>query len=554
MGVLIQILGLIACLSFLVITHELGHYAFARIFHTRVDKFYMFFNPHLSIIRAKKYNGKWHVRFFAPNVLERKKVMLDESGDPIIWENDEDPKTRKKFSKKDPLSDKEWEEIEEKYNFGRKITRRHGHPKFTAIEPEDLPLLADDDWRKYPDQTEWGIGWLPLGGYCSINGMVDETTHQGSLSTNPHPWEFRSKPAWQRLFIILGGVLVNFVTALVLYAVIAFTWGDDYIPVENAKYGMHFSEAAVKAGFQQGDKIIFIDSVKPKDIPDITSAVLINGAKRVVVERLVDSLAINEDGTCTVVKTIPMRKTIYLAPDFANKVIGSEKAEQYFCQFEMPFIIDSVPSDSPAALAGFQKGDTLIGVDGKTIFSFYEFQKYFFNHKNSAVQIAYVRGGKTDTAAVKLNEDGKIVVYPRDPYTELGYNHVDYSFLQSIPAGISKGFNTLVDYVKQFKLVFSKEGATQIGGFGTIGSIFPKVWDWQRFWTMTAFLAIILAFMNVLPIPALDGGYILFILIEMITRRKLSDKFIGYANMVGMILLFALLIYANGLDIIRLFK
>ena len=220
----------------------------------------------------------------------------------------------------------------------------------------------------------------------------------------------------------------------------------------------------------------------------------------------------------------------------------------------MPFVLDSVPPESPAAKAGLKKGDSLVAVNGKPTFSFYDYQKTFAKNKNAMVSIAYVRDGKTDSAVVRLNDEGKMMVSVKTPGEILGYEHVDYGFWQSIPAGISRGFSTLGDYVKQFKLVFTKEGATQIGGFGTIGSIFPKVWDWQVFWTMTAFLAVILAFMNFLPIPALDGGYILFILVEMITRRKPSDKFIGYANTVGFILLIALLIYANGLDVLRFFK
>ena len=508
----IQILGLLACLSFLVITHELGHYAFARIFHTRVDKFYMFFNPYFSIFRCKKINGKWRFKFFARNLSDMEE-QLDAEGKPVLDEK--------------------------------------GKKKMVRI---DTDKLDDDDWRKYPDNTEWGIGWLPLGGYCSINGMVDETTKPGELPAEPQPWEFRYKPAWQRLFIIIGGVLVNFITALVLYVVVLFTWGEDYIPVENAKYGMHFSEAALKAGFQNGDKIISIDSVKPEYLGDITGAILIDGAKRVIVERRIDSICMNEDSTYSVLGTIPMRKTIYLNPDFAKKVIGSEKSEQYVCQFEMPFILDSVPTDSPAAKAGLKKGDSLIAVNGKPLFSFFDYQKIFAQNKNAKVSIAYVRDGKADSTIIKLSDEGKMMVYPKAPSEILGHKHIDYSLGQSIPAGISKGFKTLGDYVKQFKLVFTKEGATQIGGFGTIGSIFPKVWDWQRFWSMTAFLAVILAFMNFLPIPALDGGYILFILVEMITRRKPSDKFIGYANTVGFILLLALLIYANGLDILRAFK
>ena len=512
MGIATQILGLIACISFLVITHELGHYTFARIFHTRVDKFYMFFNPYFSIFKCKKFNGKWHFKFFARN-LDDMEEELDAEGKPVLDEK--------------------------------------GKKKMVRI---DTDKLADDDWRKYPENTEWGIGWLPLGGYCSINGMVDENTKASELSSEPQPWEFRSKPAWQRFFIILGGVLVNFITALILYVVILFTWGEDYIPVENARYGMHFSEVAQQAGFQNGDKIITVDGVKPERQGDLVGAVLINGAQRVVVERPVDSIAINEDSTYSVVKTIYEKTTVYLNQDFAKTLLGADKSEQYFCQFEMPFILDSVPSDSPAASAGLQKGDSLVAVDGKRMFSFYSYQKYFNNHPSSLVSIVYSRNGEKDTTVVKLNEDGKMMVFPKAPAELLGHKHVDYGFWKSIPAGISKGFSTLGDYVKQFKLIFTKEGATQIGGFGTIGSIFPKAWNWQAFWSVTAFIAVILAFMNFLPIPMLDGGYILFILVEMITRRKPSDKFIGYANTVGFILLIALLIYANGLDILRFFK
>ena len=512
MGIATQILGLIACLSFLVITHELGHYAFARIFHTRVDKFYMFFNPYFSIFKCKKFNGKWHFKFFAANQSDYEE-QLDAEGKPVLDEK--------------------------------------GKKKMVRI---DTDKLEDDDWRKYPENTEWGIGWLPLGGYCSINGMVDETTKPGELPAEPQPWEFRSKPAWQRLFIILGGVLVNFITALVLYVVVLFTWGEEYIPVENAKYGMHFSEVALNTGFQNGDRIVTIDGVKPERAGDITGAVLINGAQRVVVERPVDHIRMNEDSTFTVEKTTYEKTTVYLGQDFAKTLIGAEKSEQYFCQFEMPFVLDSVPPKSPAATAGLKKGDSLVAVDGQYMFSFYDYQKYFNNHPSSLVNIAYVRNGKTDSAVVRLNDEGKMMVSVKTQGEILGYNHVDYNLWKSIPAGISRGFSTLGDYVKQFKLVFTKEGATQIGGFGTIGSIFPKVWNWQVFWSMTAFLAVILAFMNFLPIPALDGGYILFILVEMITRRKPSDKFIGYANTVGFVLLIALLIYANGLDILRFFK
>lgn len=478
MGIATQIIGLIACLAFLVITHEFGHYCFARIFKTRVDKFYMFFNPGFSILRAKRFDGKWHFSFFSTQTPE--------------------------------------------------------------------------SWNEHPDNTEWGLGWLPLGGYCSINGMVDETTKPGDLPAEPQPWEFRAKPAWQRLFIILGGVLVNFITALILYVIVLFAWGEDYIPVDNAKYGMHYSQVAQEAGFQNGDQIFSIDGTKPEKTGDITGAVLIDGAQRVVVNR--NKSIFTGDSTNTQEVSVKEKVTVYLDKHFAQRLIGSEKSEQYFCQFEMPFILDSVPSESPAAKAGLQRGDSLVGLNGVMLFSFYDYQKELAKHKSSNVTIAYIRDNQIDTTNVKLDADGKLGVFPVTPVALLGLKHVDYGFVKSIPNGISKGFTTLGDYVKQFKLVFTKEGATQLGGFGTIGSIFPKVWDWQIFWNMTAFLAIVLAFMNFLPIPALDGGYILFILVEIITRRKPSDKFIGYANTVGFILLLALLIYANGLDVLRAFK
>lgn len=468
MGITTQIIGLIVSLSFLVITHEFGHYCFARIFKVRVEKFYMFFNPGFSLLRAKKFDGKWHFSF---------------------------------FSTKSP---KEFDE--------------------------------------HPENTEWGLGWLPLGGYCSISGMVDETTKPGELPAEPQPWEFRTKPAWQRFFIILGGVLVNFISALILYVAILFTWGEDFIPMQNADYGMYFSQAATEAGFRHGDKILSADGQTFEKIGDLTTMVLIDGCQRVKVLRA--------QADTNLFDTV----TVYLGADFPKKVIGSPKSEQFVCQFNVPFVIDSVLPGTPAAKAGLRKGDSLIAVNDSTVFPYYDYLKILAQKPNKQVSITYYRGNKLDTAAVVLDENGKMGVAASTLTHFLQPKHVDYGFFSSIPYGVARGFSTLGDYVKQFKLVFTKEGATQLGGFGTIGSIFPKVWDWQIFWNMTAFLAVILAFMNFLPIPALDGGYILFILVEMITRKKPSDKFIGYANTVGFLLLIALLIYANGLDILRWLK
>ena len=243
--------------------------------------------------------------------------------------------------------------------------------------------------------------------------------------------------------------------------------------------------------------------------------------------------------------------TVYLKKDFAQKVIGNK--EKFICKYNMPFVIDSVNAGSIAEKAGLRRGDSLIAANGQEMSSFFDFQKTFAEKKNTAIELIYIRDNQADTAMVTPDTEGRICIQAVNFINQFESKTVEYGFLASIPMGIHKGFETLGDYVKQLKLIFTKEGATQIGGFGTIGSIFPKVWDWQIFWNMTAFLSIILAFMNFLPIPALDGGYILFILVEMITRRKPSDKFIGYANTVGFILLFALLIYANGLDILRAF-
>ena len=465
MGITTQIIGLIASLSFLVFTHELGHYFFARIFKVRVEKFYLFFNPGFSILRAKKYDGKWHFSF---------------------------------FSSKSPA-----------------------------------------DFDEHPDVTEWGIGWLPLGGYCSIAGMVDETTKPGELPAEPQPWEYRTKPAWQRLFIITGGVLVNFLSALVLYVVILFTWGEDFIPMQNAKYGFYFSKAAQEAGFQNGDQILSADGVTYEKLGDLTSYVLIDDCQRVKVLRM--------KADTNVADTV----TVYLNASFPKKIIGSEKSEQFFCQFNVPYVADSVIKDSPAEKAGLRKDDSVVAINGQPVFPYYDYVKTLSQMPKKSVKISYYRDNQVDTVNVVLDENGKMGVAAKGLGHYFESKHLDYGFFSSIPHGIARGFSTLGDYVKQFKLIFSKEGATQLGGFGTIGSIFPKVWDWQIFWNMTAFLAVILAFMNILPIPALDGGYILFILVEMITRRKPSDKLIGYANTIGFILLFALLIYANGLDILR---
>lgn len=496
MGITTQVIGLILSLSILVIVHEFGHYCFARLFKTRVSKFYMFVNIKFSLFRMKKLGGRWHFKFFSRNVPDAEVEEKDADGNP----------------KKD----------------------EKGKPVYRVMTDEDRAALSEDDWRREPDNTEWGIGWLPVGGYCSIAGMVDETTKPGDLPSEPQSWEFRSKPAWQRLLIIVGGVLVNFITALILYVAILFTWGEQYIPMENAKYGLYFSETALNEGFRNGDQILTVDGKSYEKLGDLATALLVDNAQRVEVLR---------DG---------QKDTVYLSADFAQKVLAS--GQQQFCQFNFPFVIDSVMEGSVAANADLRHGDSLTAINDTALTSFFDFRSVLADHANDEIALALYRAGQPDTFLVQLGEDGMLGVTPVSYWDLLEIKKVEYSFWSSIPHGIAKGFQKLADYVKSFKLVFTKEGASQLGGFGTIGSIFPKVWNWEIFWNMTAFLSIILAFMNFLPIPILDGGYILFILVEIITGRKPSDKFIGYANTVGLALLILLLLYANGMDVVRAFR
>jgi regulator of sigma E protease len=457
MGISMQILGLFASLSLLVFVHELGHYFFARIFKTRVEKFYLFFNPGFSLLRMKKIGGKFQFSFLSSHVPE--------------------------------------------------------------------------EWAEDTDSTEWGIGWLPFGGYCSIAGMVDETKSVKDLASEPQSYEFRSKKAWQRFLIICGGVLMNFVSAIVIYIALVFTWGKEYIPLENAKYGLAFSDAAQYVGFQNGDQIVSVDNLSMHTIVDFEKKLWLDNPKEVVVLR---------DNKLD---------TLHLKEDNWKKLLSGEK----FCDINFPFVIDEVRSGSPAASAGLLHGDSLVGMDTLKIFLFYDFQEELKYAKNKEVTLHFYRDGTLLATSLFVDGNNQIGVIV-NPSKYLQTVTDTFSFLESIPVGIQEGVGILTFYVRQMKRIFSKEGASQLGGFITIGSIFPKTWDWERFWSRTALLSVILAFMNILPIPALDGGYIMFILVEMLTGRKPSDKFIGYANSVGFAIIIALLLYANGMDIFRLFK
>lgn len=439
---LIRALQLIMSLSLLVIIHEGGHFLFARLFKTRVEKFCLFFDPWFTLFKFK-------------------------------------------------------------------------------------PKHSD---------TEYGIGWLPLGGYVKISGMIDESMDTEQMKQPPQPWEFRSKPAWQRLLIMTGGVLFNFLLALFIYSMILFTWGDEYVPVQQAPLGMDFNQTAKEVGFRDGDVLITADGV-PLDRMggDLLTAIV--DARQVTVLR---------DGR---------EASVYIPTNMMERLLADSVR---FADFRFPFVIDSITAGRPAALAGLQAGDSITALNGKSI-AYLDFKEEMLNRRkaNTAshdITLTYVRKGVTDTLTLTTDSQYEMGIIARIATNKLlPVVRRDYSLISSFPAGAALGVKTLKGYVSQMKYLFSKEGAKQLGGFGTIGSIFPATWDWHQFWYMTAFLSIILAFMNILPIPALDGGHVLFLIYEIVARRKPSDKFMEHAQMAGMFLLFGLLIWANFNDILRFF-
>ena len=385
-------------------------------------------------------------------------------------------------------------------------------------------------------ETEYGVGWLPLGGYVQIAGMVDETQSSEDLNHPMEEWEFRAKPAWQRLFIMIGGVLMNFLLALFIYSMILFKWGDEYVALQDMTYGMEFNERAEEIGFRDGDILLSADdtSLTRFDVDML----------RAVAEAHV--IKVNRGGL----------ETEIFMPEVS--LLDIAKDNPPFVEPLMPNVVDSVIVGMSFEKAGLQKGDSLLAVNGKTVGSWntflYEMAALQADAEaegkgNAALDIVYSRNGLRDTVSLQTDSLYKVGVLKN----ALSYKQtrLSYGFFESFPAGIAMGVNTLKGYVNDMKYVFTKEGAKSVGGFGTIGSIFPKVWDWHRFWEMTALLSIILAFMNILPIPALDGGHVLFLLYEIITRRKPSDKFMERAQVVGMFLLFALLIWANFNDLLR---
>ena len=439
MEILVKATQLILSLSILVMVHELGHFFFARLFKTRVEKFYLFFNPWFSLFKKK---------------------------------------------------------------------------------------IGD---------TEWGIGWLPLGGYVKISGMIDESMDKEQMKLPAEPHEFRSKTTWQRLLIMLGGIIVNIVFAFLVYSMILFAWGEKYLPTVEAKYGIMVDSTGTKMGLMCGDKILSVDGKTEENFRKISFNIVIDEAKTIEIDRN------GEKKTLTIDKNI--RKELINNPAFIEARI--------------PFVILDFAKESIAKEAGLKSGDKIVAFNHQPIQFFDEVRTHLRLSKNKDVVLTALRGTDSVDVNFKVPETALIgIAVDNDPEKYFKLKKIEYGFFESFPTGIKLTYAKLVDYIKQFKLLFSKETKAyeSLGGFIKIGSFFPGVWDWYSFWNMTAFLSVILAFMNLLPIPALDGGHVLFLLYEIITRRKPNEKFMEYSQIGGMIIIFALLLFANGNDIIGLFK
>jgi regulator of sigma E protease len=443
MGVIIQIGQLLLSLSILIILHELGHFLFARLFNTRVEKFYLFFDPWFSLFKLKR-------------------------GD-----------------------------------------------------------------------TEYGIGWLPLGGYVKISGMIDESMDKEQMKQPPQPWEFRSKPTGHRLLIMLGGVIVNLVLGFIIYSAVLYTWGEKYMPNKNLTDGIWCVDSiATDIGFRNGDKILSINNVEPQRFEDIYREIIFGGSVKVMRNNQVDSFMVPRDFVGNLVKE---RNVMLFYP-------------------RVPFIIREIPDTSVNKGSGLQSKDQLISINGVPVRYYDEYLGIADTMKPGFINVEVLREGRRVPLKLTLTPAKKLEILSFIPdfneLEKLGLYKLEtrsFNLFQAIPAGFKLAGDRLGFYVRQFKLIFDfKTGAYKgLGGFGTIGGLFPKVWEWESFWEITAFLSLILAFMNVLPIPALDGGHVMFLLYEIVTRRKPSEKFMEYAQMVGMVIILGLLVYANTNDILR---
>ena len=394
------------------------------------------------------------------------------------------------------------------------------------------PWFSLFKWKR--GDTEYGVGWLPLGGYVKIAGMIDESMDLEQMQAPVQPYEFRAKPAWQRFMVMIAGVVMNILMAMMIYTGIRYVYGESYMANEDVKWGYVFNESAERMGFRDGDKFVSIDGEAIDDINEVRSKLLLTKEDRHVV--------VDRDGE-QVAFTIPFEQLLEMRRN-------REYEDLYLLR--MPFFIDSLASPS-AIESGLKVGDQVVALNGEKAIGAQEITELLQQHKSDTVALTVMRGGVANELNVPINAEGKIgVMFKGDLFQPRTRT---FTFFEAIPAGVGLAFDTVAEYWQQLKLIFQPKTKMyeELGGFIAIGNIFPSEWDWLRFWTMTAFLSVILAVMNILPIPGLDGGHALFTLWEMITGRKPSDKFLEVMQYIGFAILFALLIYANGNDIYRLF-
>jgi regulator of sigma E protease len=392
-------------------------------------------------------------------------------------------------------------------------------------------------WKKKIGDTEYGLGWIPFGGYVKIAGMIDESMDKEQMNKAPESYELRSKPAYQRLIVMLGGVIVNVILAIVIFIGIAWFWGDNFLPAKNLSYGIHPTEISKKMGLQDGDIIVGLDQKELKDFFELESKIVLEDAKAIQIKRGDSLLSLSIPTTVSAELSNANNATAFVLPLF-------------------PVIVDSIGKSAVMVEGSFQKNDTLLSINGESVKYQHEFIEVKKKYSDSLVTVIAKRGMDTVTVRTLINNKAQLGLFVKLPMQLFKTVHQAYSFAEAIPTGIQRCFTTLDNYMTGIKQIFTGKvnPNDSLGSLISIGNTFPSQWDWERFWTLTAVFSIVLGFMNVLPIPALDGGHALFILFEMITGRKPSDKFMEYAQIAGMVLMFGLMLYALGLDFWRLFK
>ncbi len=415
------------------------------------------------------------------------------------------------------------------HEFGHYITARIFGVRVEKFYLFFNPFFTLFKYKSKKSGTEYGIGWLPLGGYVKLSGMIDESFDTKFTKTEPKPYEFRSKPAWQRFIMMSAGVVMNFITAIVVFAMLLFSKGEEYVCLQDAKYGMEFSSIALKQGFQDGDIIIEADGVKLESLSEEAMRLILN-AKEVLVLRDSNTVKIN------------------ISDSFMEELITSKEG---FANFRTPFVIKEIMPVTPAEIAGLQGGDSLVSINGEKLTFVSEFSPILARNPLKETTLGLYRNGEYKEINIIPDANGKIGVYLKPYYEFYNITKKEYGFFESFPEGIIRAYKKITGYASDTKLSFTKAGAESVGGFGSIVSLFPDSFNMIYFWNIIAYMSIVLAFMNVLPIPGLDGGHMFFLLIEIIRRKPLSTEFMYKAQQIGIIILLLLVFYANGMDIYR---